>query len=491
MGGALSAWAQGISFDNRREVVIPDYTTLRIGPFYSTAILRASAGYRYTTSSGAGSDYIYGGRRGRILEDGSEIPVTVMMDFLNYWAISRHTSLDVSVRVAYRYYPLDTQEDDFSVTIPDEVATANLAWDYYFTRYLRGTVYDYMRYEADYVDTRGFQDDVGGRRFESFRNRVGTTLLWLLSTDSNLGLTLERMDLWVLDNEEEFGDQERTEYREALFYERQLLERIVVGGRVDYVQRDYKVETRSDTTQTDYSLFARGNEQVGGGIPLTDHTTLSLRVGASTGATRGSRGSRNETDEEGATVDVDRRDADDDVTVLTTSAELATQMTRYLSHAILYEHGLRGGFNSDFEEYDRWRYNVSYNRPGVNVRVFSEYNTVEPTGNDESAYDEWNSGIEIRYPLLSFLDLTGSYVYTRRTNETQSPDEDDPAETRDDYYTRRVRLGTSVNIVTSLDTRQAIRWITYVERYERLSDLNELEFTRDTFETTLQYTHRF
>ncbi len=468
---ALNAWPQGISFDNRREVAIPDYATLRVGPFYSTAILRASAGYRYTTSSGAGSDYLIDGRRGRILKDGAEIPVVVALDFLNYVPISRHSSLDASVRIAYRYYPLDTQEDDFSVTLPDEVVTANLAWDYYLTRTLRGTIYNRARYETDYVDTRGVSDDVGGRRYENLDNRVGTTLLWLTGPDSNLGLTLERRDLWVLDNEEEFGNQERTEYRERIFYERRLLRSLVGGASVDFIQRDFKDDERPDTDQTDYAVFLRGSE--GAGIPLTERTTLSLRAGASTARER-----RRTTDADGD---------DTERTTFTGGADLRTQLTRYLHHVITYEHGLRSGFNSSFEEYNTWRYRIAYNRPGVNVRVFTDYDTVEPsgTGANESTYDQWRVGAEVDYPLTTYLTLNGSYVFVSRRYDDPQVDPEADAEERDNYYTRVARIGGTVPLT------KKISWNTYVERYERLSDLDTLEFTRDTFETRLMFTHRF
>lgn len=484
LAGALSAGAQGILYDNRKEVAIPEYATLRVGPFYSTAILNATAGYRYTTSSGEGTDYIYDGDRGRIKEDGSEIPMSVSMDFYNYVPISRYSSLNASFRIGYRYFPLGTEENDFFVTIPDELAQANLSWDYYLARNLRGVLYDRMTYEADYVDTRGLEDDNGGERYERFENRIGTSLSWDITEVSQLGGVLERLDLLVLDNEEEFGDQERVEYREGLFFNRDVRGLFVLGGRVDFIQRDYDDESRFDTTETEYQIYIRGADGVQGGIPLTDHTTLGLRAGVASGTTSGSRTVR---DEDGAVIEDDQVDANDgDLSVFTFGADLTTQMSRYLSHTLTYARGLRYGFNSAFEEYDSWRYTLNYNRPGVGVRVFSGYTTVDPTGEeDESAYDEWTSGIAIRYPLLSFLDLDASYIYTKRTNAEDNPDEDAPAETQDDYYTRRARIGTNIGLT------KKVTWETYVERYERLSDLNELEFTRDTFESRLRYTHRF
>jgi len=472
----LAASAQGISFDNRRETAIPENATLRVGPFYSTATFYASAGYRYTRSSGAGSDYYLDGKRGKIRKDGSEIPIRLAMDFFNYVPLSRHSSIDATVRVVYRHYPLNTQEDDFNVFIPDESATGNLAFDYYITRYLRGTVYDRMKYAADYLDSRGQTDEVGGRRYEYFENRIGNTLLWLLSEDSNLGLTLERMDLWVLSNEEEFGRQERTEYRERLFYERELFARVVVGSSIGFTQRDYKDKTRSDTTQSDYDLFARGNQ--GEGFAITDHSTLGLNIGASTGKSD-SRLSTNGTEV------VREEDGQEDITTINMGAALRTQLTRYLAHQLSYNRGLRGGYNSSFEEYDRWLYAIDYSRPGAGIRVFSEYNTVIPTDPNESTYEVWNSGVAVNVPITSYLTLDSSYTYSQRMNDDPSTDPNADAEEREDYFTRVARVGSSVSIMKN------VKWVTYVQRYERLSDLDELEFTRDTFETRLDYTHRF
>jgi hypothetical protein len=167
------------------------------------------------------------------------------------------------------------------------------------------------------------------------------------------------------------------------------------------------------------------------------------------------------------------------------NATLRTELTRYLAHQLTYTRGLRSGYNSSFEEYDRWRYSVDYNRPGVGFRVFSEYNTVIPTDPNESTYEEWNSGVAIDVPITSYLTLDSSYTYSQRMNDNQSTDPNADAEERDDYFTRVARVGSSVSIMKN------VKWVTYVQRYERLSDLNELEFTRDTFETRLDYTHRF
>ena len=52
------AVAQNLRFSNRREVAIPKNAVLRIGPFYSTARFTQRAGYRYTRSTGAGTDFL-------------------------------------------------------------------------------------------------------------------------------------------------------------------------------------------------------------------------------------------------------------------------------------------------------------------------------------------------------------------------------------------------------------------------------------------------
>lgn len=470
LGAGLVAQAQNLSYDTEREMGVPEYATLRVGPLYSTFTFYTAASYRYTRSSGAGTDYIYSGNRGRIREDGSDFPILVAVDARNYVPISRHSAMDISVRVAYRYFPLETQDNEWSISTPDERVTANFSTTYRLSPVLNGVIYDRMEYVTDYVDLRGRQDDYGGQQYTYFQNEVGNTLRWGLSPTSGLTLDLSRVDLFVLDNEDQFGNQERYEYRESLGYERRFLEKIIAGARVRYTQRFYKDPTRADTTQQDYDIYVGGDN--GGGIPLTEATTLSLRLGTSVGS-----------------ADSTAAEEASNQTVLTGGATLRTQLSKELSHAISYDRGLRSGFNTAFEEYSIWRYQVDWDRVGNHISFFSYYDTVSPSANDLNTYNAWITGVAINYPLLTWLTLDTSYQYVR-TDNSGSANLDPNSEAAnpelvDDYYARVARIGTTLSLLRD------IKFITYVERYERLSDVSTLEFTRDTFEATLAYSHQF
>ena len=173
--------AQDLSYDNRRDVEIPDHSTLRIGPFYSTVRLTESVGYRYTTSSGAGADLLIDNRRGEVRSDGSDFPIVSRLDFRNYLVISRHTDLDLSLRVTYRYFPLNTQEDDFNVSLPEEGVGANVSSQFRLTPHLIGSVFDRFLWTTDFVDDRGLSDRSGGRRYERIENTAGVDFDWTWS----------------------------------------------------------------------------------------------------------------------------------------------------------------------------------------------------------------------------------------------------------------------------------------------------------------------
>ncbi|MDA1045293.1 MAG: hypothetical protein O3C57_08735, partial [Verrucomicrobia bacterium] len=175
--------AQELSYDNRRDVAIPDHSTLRIGSFYSSIRLTESAGYRYTTSSGAGSDFLINNRRGVTRRDGSDFPIISTLDFRNYLMVTRHMDLDVSFRISYRYFPLRTQEDDFNVSLPGEGLGANISTQFQVTDYLIGSVYERFQWVTDYVDDRGVSDNTGGRRYERIQNDVGVDFDWLMAED--------------------------------------------------------------------------------------------------------------------------------------------------------------------------------------------------------------------------------------------------------------------------------------------------------------------
>ena len=211
---ALPAWGQNLRYSNRREVAIPEYATVRIGPFYSTMLFSQTAGYRYTRSSGAGTDYLTANRRGAILKDGEEFPLVSRLDFRNYLLITRNIDLDMSVRVGYEYYPLKTQENEFFIDLPEDGIGGNLSMEIALTPYIKGTLYERALYRTDYLDDRGMTDYAGGQEYEYFRNTAGMNLDWLMAKDKNLGISVRRLDLQTFDDE--FERQDRVTWSESI-----------------------------------------------------------------------------------------------------------------------------------------------------------------------------------------------------------------------------------------------------------------------------------
>jgi hypothetical protein len=485
--------AQNLSYDTRRDIAIPDHSTLRIGPFYSTVRLTTTAGYRYTTGSGAGTDFVIDNQRGRIRSDGSDFPVTTSLDFRNYVPITRHTDLDFSVRVSYRYFPLDTQENEFNVSMPDEGVNANISSEFQLSPYLRGSVFDRFKWVTDYVDDSGVRDNIGGRRYERAENTVGLRFDWLMAKDNSLGLTLSRFDLVSFEDEFEF--QDRVTYQEELRYEDRIIEGVVAGAGIRFHQTDFDDPDRADTDQSDVFFFLRatGSERGLGRFPITDATTIELSAGVSAGTEERS-GSRSRVDADGditPSVDLDEDDRrlnrNRDTTRMNADAKIRTDMSKYLAHEFIYRRGLRSGFNSSFEEFDRFEYSIDYNRVGVGVRLFTDYDVIEPT-DEVQGYNTWIAGVAVNYPLIDYVDLDFSYRYNIRSDRTERLDEEGDTtieENTRDFFDNIFRIGTSVAVY------REVKVITYYERYERKSTGDERDSVRNTFQILASYSHEF
>ena len=486
-----SANAQNLRFDNRREVAVPKYAVIRIGPFYSTARFTQSVGYRWTQSSGAGTDYLSGTRRGTIRKDGSELPIISTLTFRNYLLITRNMDLDLSVRARYAYYPLDTQEDDFYIDLVDERITGTLSTEMRLTPYIRGRIYDNLRIRTDYVDTRGIEDEAGGQRYQYFRNTVGLDFDWLMAENRNFGLSFARRDNVALDDD--FKEQEYHEYAARALYEHRIAPKLIVGARAGHRWRYYDDPERSDTRIEDYNIFLRARDGAGArmGLPITDATTLELNLGSSAGYVVNQRSGEELRD--GEVVERDRN-RDSDSLRVSGAATLRTQMSRNLWHALTYKTGVRSGFNSAFEEYDTWNYRIGYEGGEVGIQVYSRYTAVDPTINADTRYTDWRNGVRITYPLTRMVTLFGSTEYAIRDNRG---DEDadtsrlgvqtdiDTFETFSDYDTWTSRLGTSFGLT------KKVKFNTYIQHYERISDEENLAFTRDTFAANLVFSHQF
>jgi len=479
--------AQQLRYDQHREIRAPDYATIRMGAFYSRWAFLQSVGYRYTRSEGTGTDYLFGTSRGVILEDGSEYPLISRLVMRNYLIITPKMDLDLSVEVSYRYYPMDTQEDEFLVRLPPEGILGNVSTEIRWTDFIRSVVYDDFVYRTDYIDTRGLSDRYGGTAYEYLRNELGVRTDWLMAKDKNLSLDLSRTDL--LPQDDEFADQESVTYSELLAYEQQVLSGVVVGARARARQVSYTATDRPDASIQDLSVFAQAGfgeaEEVAVGIRPTRATTVTLGLGAAVGGSVSfARTERRSTYGE---VDLQRiyeSESARDTVSLVAEARVQTRLRKDLDHSLTYERGLRGGFLSAFEEYDTLEYRVDYKGAFTSLALFSRWSNIRPSASALNEYSDWTSGLNWTYPLSRAVDLKLSSVYSVRENDTLLTATGEP-ELDNDYETWTTRAGTGFRLTRSID------FDAYVEHVERTSDAADLAYTRDTVAATLTYRHDF
>ena len=466
---ACGARAQSLRFSNHRDVAVPDYATVRIGPLYSTMRVTQSVGYRYTDSSGTGTDYIFENARGEINEDGSEIPLITSIDFRNYLLITPNVDLDASFGVTYEYYPMDTQDDDFYIDFVEEGAYGNLSMAYHLAPNLAGTVYDKFGYQSDFVDTRGLEDETGGSKYRYMNNVIGSDLDWIFAKHQNLGLSLSREDQ-VPHGKDEFDDQDRITYRESLGYEYQVSEVTVAGAEAAFYQNDYELEEREDSDSQEYTVFVESK--------VTEHSLVALSIGVSDSSTS----------DTGSDVTLE---GDDGSTVIG-SASLETELREDLSHSLSASRSERGGFNSAFEIVDTLSYHIDWQGTLWAARAYTTFTGVEPSSSDENDYTDWVFGGRISIPVVKNIDVYLASSYRIRDNDAVS-DPDIAAELEEedlsDYETWSTRLGTSFGIYQT--EFSDIIFSTYVQHTDRTSDSEDLAYERDIIAATFTYSHQF
>ncbi len=399
--GAVRGQAVYISAD--REVSPPDYATFRLGPFYSTAALTESVGYRYTRSSGVGTDYLIDNERGEIREDGSDLPIISTLTFRNYLILSRHADVDASFRISYAYYPLGTQENDWFFDLVEEGVYATISSSFRISPYLTGTLYERAVYKTDYVDTRGIDDRYGGSRYEYFANTVGAQLDWHMAKDKTVTATTSREDWFPMDDE--FEDQERVSHRFGLRYAQELIEGLRVGVAAGLGFTDYELETHEDTRQEDYSLFAEFDKGGRMGLPLSDRSTLTASLGVST--IYSSAASVEETDGEETT-----EDSDDTTSAMTGNVALQTDLAKNLQHTLTYTRGVRDGWSST-EIYDGFSYDIQWTGDLTTLKFRSSINSVDPALAEDRDYSDWQNQLTATRALADFL--RNDFQHLRRT----------------------------------------------------------------------------
>lgn len=449
---------QSLRFSNYREVAVPEYATIRIGPFYSTLRYTQSLGYRHTVSRGAGTDYLYGTRRGRIRSDGSEFPVTSILDSRNYLLITRWMDVDMSVRASYRHYPMGTQDDDFRIDFADEGIFGLFSSEFHLSENLRGRIYNNFVYRTDYIDTRGLIDDQGGRKYKHIQNVIGTDFDWSLRPAHNIGVSLSRTD--VLPRDDEFKNQERVSYNQSLKYQWHVLPWLVTGAGGNWNQNFYAVDTRPDSYSQTYGVNAQ--------VRVTENTAGFVSTGYSL-----TRVSENEGDDSwrGSAVG---------------AVSLKTDLTPSFNHDYGYSRSESVGFVSAFERQDSLHYNLNYSGLWVSGRLSTRHTSAKPSNPTVNGYADWMTVLQLNKPVGDVSSLRFSASYAIRNNDTVAFDNENvELESRSDYatFTAQARFSTQITRKISGDA--------YVEHIERFSDDDFLTYRRLNAGANVTYVHQF
>ncbi|MBM4149180.1 MAG: hypothetical protein FJ224_09050 [Lentisphaerae bacterium] len=470
---SVPAFGQSLRFGNHREIEIPQYATVRIGPFYSTLAFSLSCGARYVDTWGAGADFLANNERGGIRKDGFDAPIVAAIEFRNYLLITRQIDLDMSVRVSYDYYPFETQNDELDVDVAEEGIQGMFSSQFRVSQYLQGNVYDQLIYKTDYVDTRGIEDRYGGFEYEYFRNRLGADLEWKIAKKHKAGVGVFRED--NIPFSDGLEAQEYVLYQGYAGYSYRIISGLGLGVRGTVGHYDYAEPARPDATIQDFGLELLMDKDNETGYRLSEYTTLRLRLGLASGYSAG-------TDADATGTNAVAVESDIKV-VMTAGADLNTQLSRQLRQTIGYERGLRGAFNTAFEVFDLFRYRLDWDRQIMSWYAFTQYGTYDPDGSRDELYNDWHSAVGGRYPLRRSIFLTGEAGYVVRDNTSE-----DPTATIDavsDYETAYAKLGTEFELT------KKTRFRAYVQRIQRMSDEEELEYGRDMAAMDIVYRHQF
>lgn len=468
LAGVGDAAAQTLRFHLHRDAVIPAYSYVRIGPFYSDVRFAQSAAARYTSSRGAGTDFLRAQRRGRIRRDGFECPLITTLDFRNYLLLTRNADVDMSVRLSYKHYPLGTQRDSFLVVLPEEGIDGSFSTSFRLTPYLRGTLYDRMVYRTDYIDTRGLTDELGGRRYEFFRNTAGIDTDWLPAPGKNVSLSVTRTD--ELPQTREFRNRRRATHRETLAYTQMLRPYLAGGVRAAFTQTDYAVRERTDYHEQLYSAFAD--------LALLRNATVDGWAGYSIIHTFPGSDAGDEDGSEGMQWGVNLN-----------TGEGFWLLVPQLTHEIGFSRSVAEGFDTAYETVDRYRYRLGWNGIALRAGFSAELAVVDPSGRNVPGYENTGYLLDASYPLTSFARLTGNAGYNLRRNERRRHADTDvtapPPERVGDYETLFWRLGTA------FDVTRRILFEAHYQHNERLSEREELRAARDVAQAKLTFSHRF
>jgi hypothetical protein len=518
--GAGSALSQVARFDSYQLGSIPENANIMVGPFYSDLAMFQSVGIRYIKSSGAGMDYLYGSsagsgsgatglgmtpvsssssrnqKYGRILKDGLDYPLISQLTARNYLILSKSLSMEVSFALTYRCFPMGSEENTFDVA-PGVYAemgsftigaskdawmgnfngrntqasaygnnqqsgfSANFSTDFELTPYVRGRLYDQPSYRTDYVDSRGYTENLSGQSYPVFQNLLGMDLDWQLAPDKSMGYTFNRIDTLPQDNN--YDISRSVVYRQMLEYRQQINPLTAVGARADYYWRDY-LQKRGSEFQQDYVGFMNSD--------LTENTSVNFSLGYSMASLSGAglyetNGVSNE---------------------VIGGFGLQTRLSDSASHGLSYARSQRAGFMAAFELVDAIRYQIQWADPESWAIGFSStYENVTPKLAATNPYTDWMNQIAASRPLAKDLMLTMTSAYVIRTNGKFLPGQigEGNLYLSNDYDT----WATTVGLIESLTKR--LKLYTYVEHMERISSNAQLAGTRNTVGMTLGYYYDF
>ena len=463
---ASTASAQSLRFSNHREVRIPEYAVLRIGPFYSSVTFSQAVGYRYTSGEGEGLDYLFSNHRGVFLKDGSDFPLVSTLDMQNYLIISPTMDLDISLRASYSHYPLNTQEDEFIFDMVEEGIAGNFSTEFSLTPYVKGTAFDNISYRTDYIDARGLIDRYGGQAYEHLQNDLGANFDWLMAKDQNMGLSVSRTD--VLPGEDTFKEQERVSYTEALSYQWMINPMVMAGASASFVQNSYTAVTnRPDSSFHTYSVFST--------VRLTEHTVGSVSLGYAQASVPEEGGLFGEALDNSGMIG---------------SVSLKTELSRELEHELSYARSMVGGFASAYEMNDKCSYHLNWKEEGVlSASLFAEYLKSVPS-EIMGEYTDWTSGVSLSLPVTRLVSIDLSTTYSVRENGGGEQIADESSvELTSDYNTWSSRIGASVPVMQR--DRNGMMFAAYAEHIERSGDSDVLEYSRNIIAATLTYSHVF
>lgn len=506
--GAATALGQVARFDSYQFQQVPENANINLFPFYSDLAFFQSLGVRNISSSGAGMDYLYGGRAadgtvgggtryGRVQEDGVDFPFITQLTARNYLLISKYMSIDFSVALTYRGFPNGTEEDTFDVEIVDpgfyaqmgsfsfgatkegwlgafngrnidaysgtgrSGFSANLSMDFELTPFVRGRLYDKPSYRIDYVDQHGYTDNLSGQRYPVFQNLAGIDLDWQMAEDKNFSYTFERVDTIPQDNE--YDINRSVVYHSMADYRQQLNPLTAAGVRADHYWRDYQ-GGRGKQFQQDYLAYMTSD--------LTENSTLSGGIGYSMAEMTGA----------GAYETNGTSDA------VIGNIALRTRLSESLSHGIGYSRLQRAAFMAGFEVVDRIHYQIQWADPeSWAVGLTTAYETVDPRLAAVAPYADWTTQLTAARPLAHDLVLTLATAYSARMNDQTGAGmigEDNIF--LDNDYDTWVTTGGLIKSFT-----ENLKLYAYVEHLERLSSNPLLEGTRDTVGLTLGYYNDF